>query len=115
MQTASQDNREVDKMSSRAFMGSVAFLLAFSWIVAEFTGTTTELLNPITLAVSGGLLAVVIGASATPIAKGAALLLLFIDITIHLVYSSVNPLLLGLIVAPIILTLGMSMAQIGQT
>ena len=101
-------------VATNAFFGAIVFLFFFSFIVAELTGTTFNLISPITLGISGSLIAVVIGASNTPIVKGLAMLALFIDLGIHFIFSPVNPVVLGLVVVPIILLMGMSMAEIGQ-
>jgi hypothetical protein len=102
-------------MSNAAMvLGSLVFLFVFSFFVAGFTGTTLSLISPITLGVSGGLLAVVIGAANTPIAKGVAMAILFGDIFFHFIFSGIDPLILGLVIAPIILALGLAMAEIGQ-
>lgn len=100
--------------SSLVFGGSILFLFIFSFFVAEITGTTLELLSPITLGVTTGLLGVIIGASNTPVIKGAFMVALFSDIALHFVFSPVPLLVNGLIVVPALLVMGLSMAEIGQ-
>lgn len=101
-------------MTSTVFAGAILFLFFFSFFVAEITGTTLSLLSPLTLGISTGSLALVIGASNTPILKGAGMLALFLDLGIHFLFSPVPLLINGLVVAPALLILGLSMAEIGQ-
>lgn len=101
-------------MSSNVFLGSLAFLLFFSFVVAEITGTTFSFISPITLAISTGALVGVITASNTPVLKGASMAILFGDIIFHFVFLDIPPVMLFLVITPIFITLGLSMAEIGQ-
>ena len=101
-------------MATKTFFVCILFLFGFSFLIAELTGSTTSLFSPLTLGITGSLLAIVIGLSNTPVLKGGAMLLLFLDIALHFVFSSVDPIILAVIVAPVLLTLGLAMAEIGQ-
>lgn len=101
-------------IATKLLLGTFAFLFIFSFLVAEMSGTTFELLSPLTLGVTGSILVVVIAASNTPIAKGAAMAALFVVVAGYFVFSPVPPLILGVVIAPIFLAMGLAMAEIGQ-
>lgn len=100
--------------STTLLLGTFIFLFIFSFLLSEMTGTTMELLSPITLGVTGSVLVGVIAVANTPIAKGGALAILFVTIAGYFVFSPVPPLILGIVIVPIFLSTGLAFAEVGQ-
>jgi hypothetical protein len=101
--------------NAKMIMGIIMFQFFFAFLVADATGTTFMLLSPLTLSALSILLAAVIAASNTPIIKGGAMLLFFGAVVALFAFSPTIPtFIFGLVLVPIWIGLGMSMADVGR-
>jgi len=102
-------------MTNSKFIFSILlFQFFFSVILAGISGTTFNLLSPITFSLLSGLLVAVIAASSTPIVKGAAMAIFFTTIAVYFTFSGIPLPIFGLVIVPMLVGMGLAMAEVGQ-
>lgn len=100
--------------NSRLILGSLIFTFLVSFLVSEISGTTYEIISPLTLSVISIPLIAVISASNTPIIKGSALAILFSVITGFIILSEIPIYIFGFVIVPIFISVGLAFADIGS-
>jgi hypothetical protein len=100
--------------NAKFIMSIMLFQFFFSVILAGISETTFDLLSPITFSAISILLVAVIAASNTPVIKGAALALLWGGVVVFFVFSEIPILIFGLVIVPMLIGMGLAMAEIGQ-
>jgi hypothetical protein len=102
-------------VSNAKFIFSIMlFQFFFAVILAGISNTTFSLLSPITFSGISILLVAVIAASNTPIVKGAAMGIFFGAIVIFFTFSGIPLPIFGLVIVPMLIGMGLAMAEIGQ-
>lgn len=99
--------------NSRLILGALIFTFLLSFLISEITGTTYELISPLTLSAISIPLVAVISASNTPIVKGTALAVLFGVITGFIILSDIPIYIFGFVIVPIFISIGLAFADIG--
>lgn len=100
--------------NAKFIMSILLFQFFFSAILASMTGTLFNLVSPLTFSVISGLLVTVIAASNTPIVKGVAMGVFFGAMAVFFTFSAVPLAIFGLVIAPLLIGMGLAMAEIGQ-
>lgn len=100
--------------NAKFIMSILLFQFFFALILAGISNTAFNLLSPITFAAISILLTAVIAASNTPVVKGAAMALFFGAVVIFFTFSGIPIYIFGLLIVPMIIGMGLAMAEVGQ-
>lgn len=100
--------------NSRFVFGIMIFVFFLSVFLADLTGTTFNLLSPITLTIVSLPLVAVIIASNTPIVKGAAMAVFFGVVGVYFIFSAIPIAIYGVLIVPMFIAFALSLAEIGQ-
>lgn len=100
--------------NAKFIMSILLFQFVFAIILAGISNSTFSLLSPITFAAISILLTAVIAASNTPVVKGAAMAIFFGAIAIYFTFSGIPLIIFGILIVPMLIGLGLAMAEIGQ-
>lgn len=100
--------------NARLAMGIIIFMFFFSIFLASLTGTTYQLLSPITLTLISVPLVAVIAAANTPIVKGTFMAAFFAVLIGFFAFSAMPIYIFGLIIVPLFIGLGLALADIGS-
>jgi hypothetical protein len=98
----------------RFVFGIMVFVFFLSVFLADLTGTTFNLLSPITLTLVSIPLVAVIAASNTPIVKGAAMASFFGIVGVYFYFSTVPIAIYGVLIVPMFIAFALALAEIGQ-